>query len=257
MEERKQEVMEIIVKPTNDYWLEVTNEVNEWLYEALDDPYHLSYKIRKDKSSGGPNKVDLRHEPVWYYSNDGGNNWHAVISWDQSVEFKDMRVDVDWNVVKKKVVALNWSVARWQDFKKYNLVSMDWIIELDNWKFLINSYWKYQPNLSFINSVPEVKFEDEDKETFNLPEWSFSVVYWDFFISKKWTKCFRILPKEKAKHILICDDWGWAFNKYGWRTLPEEWSLYYRRASSNGWWMGNDYGVYPIDWKYSLSEEDI
>ena len=248
MNEKNQEVLEVIVKPGWQY-LNVVNEINEWLYKIL----NMGEKLCEVKKWSDDT---LKLSWSTYRAKPEDANWGIELKRDPSVSFSDRRVNVDWHVEKKQVV-WDGSNVYWTDFESYSLTSMDWIIELDNWKFLINSYWKYQPNLSFINSVPEVKFKDEDKETFNLPEWSFSVVYWDFFISKKWTKCFRILPKEKAKHILICDDRGWAFNKYRWRTLPEEWSLYYRRASSNGWWRWSDYGIYPIDWKYALSEEDI
>ena len=76
-------------------------------------------------------------------------------------------------------------------------------------------------------------------------------------INKEITKCFRILPKEQAKHVLIRDNWWGAFDKYRWGTLPQEWAIYYRRASSNGWGQWYDYWVYDVSFKYELSEEDI
>lgn len=247
MSEKKQEVTEVIVKPSVCWNLEiVSNNISDWLYQILDTDSEI---CRVKKSELSLNPFRYWEETI---------NWTVEISRDPSVQFSEKWVKEGyWGVAEKKEVSWVCDLVFWKDFEKYRLMDMDWIIELDNWNFLINEYGKYKPNLSFICKSPEVIFTAESKETFNLPEWSFSVVYWDFFTSKKWTKCFRILPKEKAKHILICDDWGWAFNKYRWRTLPEESALYYRRASSNGWWAWSDYGVYPKDWKYILSEEDI
>lgn len=134
---------------------------------------------------------------------------------------------------------------------------MDWIIDIYGWKFLINEYWKYKPNLSFITTVPKVEYDDVDRRDLNFDRWDFGVIYGKFYVSKKWTNCFRVLPKEKAKHILICDSWWWAFNDYRWGTLPEEGAVYYRRASSNGGGMWCDYGIYDINFRNEVSEDDI
>lgn len=75
----------------------------------------------------------------------------------------------------------------------------------------------------------------------------------DFFTSKKGTKIFKI--KLDGKHVLIRDSWGGAFNQYHGHTLPQ--GLYNHRASSNGGGCGNDYGVYPVDFRYSISEDDL
>ena len=180
----------------------------------------------------------------------------AKLVWDPSTEFSEKWVDNDRNVEKKEVTG-NGSIVYWRDFQRLRLTDMEWIIVLSNWKFLINKYGKYQPNLSFITRVPKLSFESVNCKDLNFDEWDFDVVYWEFFISKKWTKCFRVLPKEKAKHVLIRDDWWGAFNKYRWRTLPEENALYYRRASSNWGWSGYDYGVYEVNFRNEVSEDDI
>lgn len=251
MIEKNQELTEIIVKPGKSSCLTIINDVKEWLYNVLNQ----WEKICKVKKWSG-DELQLDVTPSTWWVNEEDIHWVADIKRDSSVQFFDKRVDVNWHTEKKEVT-WDGSYFYWPNFERYHLTDMDWIIELDNWKFLINMYGKYQPNLSFINNVPEVKFESESPDRFNLPKWSLSVIYWDFFTSKKWTKCFRILPKEKAKHILIRDDWGWAFNKYRWWTLPEDSSVYYRRASSNGWWSWYDYWIYEKDWKLTMSEDDI
>lgn len=128
-------------------------------------------------------------------------------------------------------------------------------INLSNGKVLMNKFGKYEPNLCFISALPYLMWEHKEPKEFNLDRGSFSVLRGSFFISKKGTKCFRI--EEKGQHILIRDGWGGAFEKYRGGTLPEEQALYYRRASSNGGGCGYDYAIYPHDWRYLLSEEDI
>lgn len=134
---------------------------------------------------------------------------------------------------------------------------MNNVITLENGNFLIIDYGKYATNLSFINNVSTIEYMKRDKQEFNLPEGDYSCIYGNFFVSKKGIKCFKILPKEEASHILIRDNWGGCFNSYRGRTLPEDNALYYRRASSNGGGTGYDYAIYKKDWKYSLSEDDI
>jgi len=130
-------------------------------------------------------------------------------------------------------------------------------IKLDNGKVLINHYGKYKSGLTFILDYPFLCWESVDKSDLNLNRGDYEVLYGNFFESKKGTKCFKVLPKEKASHKLIRDDWGGSFNSYRGRTLPETNSLYYKRASSNGGGSGYDYAIYQRDWKNTLSEEDI
>ena len=113
----------------------------------------------------------------------------------------------------------------------------------------------YEPNLTFISEIPVLQWDKRDKGEFNLPKGRISVIYGDFFTSKKGTKSFKV--KKEGRHILIRDSWGGAFSSYSGNTLPKEGALYYRRASSNGGGKGCDYAIYPREWKYTLSEEDI
>ena len=173
-------------------------------------------------------KFDLK--PMWVYDKD-------TVKLMACTPYSDKAVDDDFNI--------------------YNIVKFDNVISLNNGKFLINDYGKYASNLSFIHIVPAVQYEHIDKTNLNLPKGDLDCIYGDYFVSKKGTKCFRILPKDKANHILIRDDWGGCFNSYRGRTLPKDDALYYRRAASNGGGSGYDFAIYPKDWKYSLSENDI
>lgn len=255
MENKNQEVVELQVKPNKYSQLEITNNVREWLYQALDNPYYQAYLVSR---SWDLLDLDFRYKGGWSYESDAEKNlWlDAKLVWDPSTEFSERWVDVNWNTEKREVTGQSARVY-WRDFQSFKLTDMDGIIELSNWKFLINKYGKYEPNLSFLTSVPAIKYERVSSRDLNFARWDFSVLYGEFFISKKWTKCFRILPKEKAKHILIRDDWWWPFNDYRWRTLPEEGAVYYRRASSNWWWSGYDYGIYNKNFRNAVSEEDI
>ena len=245
--EKEQGVTEIIVKPGHCWHLEIiSGNVSDWLYRVLNAENELC-KV---------NKSELTMNPWWVDSEKA--SWVADVKWDSSVEFSGQRVKNDhWWDVEKKEVSWVSSLVFWKDFETYRLLDMKWIIELDNWWFLVNEYGKYQPNLSFLTSIPVVEYERASSRDLNFAEGSFDVIYWEFFVSKKWTKCFRILPKEKAKHILIRDNRWWAFNDYRWRTLPEDKALYYRRASSNWGGVWYDYGVYDKNFTNVLSEEDI
>lgn len=128
--------------------------------------------------------------------------------------------------------------------------------KLNNGKYLILDYGKYQSGLCIIHSLPLIEWIKKDSKNFNLPQGNIEVIYGDFFISKKGTKCFEIKDKKNAKHILISDEWGGAFNSYRGRTLPEN-GLYFKRARSNGGGAGVDYAIFDKEWKHSLSIDDI
>lgn len=255
MENNNQEVVKLQVKPTNNSILEITNDVREWLYDALENPYYQSYVVSKNWDLL---ELDFRNKWGWTYVSDEGKRlWlNASLVWDPSTQFSKKWIDINWDP-KEMEVAWWGSPVYWKDFQRLYPTDMEWIIVLSNWKFLMNKYGKYEPNLSFLSRIPKIKFQNISSRDLNFDEWDFSLIYWEFFTSKKWTKCFRILPKEKAKHVLIRDNWWGAFNKYRWRTLPENNALYYRRASSNGWGSWYDYGIYEKDFRNILSEDDI
>lgn len=131
-------------------------------------------------------------------------------------------------------------------------------VKLNNGKYLINDYGKYCSGLSFIKeNNPFVIWAKKNYKDFNFPNGNLDAIYGDFFISKKGTKCFEIKPEYKAKHILICDSWGGAFNSYRGKVLPEKEALYFKRAKSNGGGVGCDYAIFQKHWELSVSEDEI
>lgn len=130
-------------------------------------------------------------------------------------------------------------------------------VELNDGRYLMNSYGKYSPDLTFINTTPDARWTDIKALDLNLPEGDLSVMHGNYFVSKKGTRCFEITPH--GRHILVRDSWGGAFNSYRGHTLPDtdHGALYYRRASSNGGGTGNDFAVLPKDWRNKVSVDDI
>lgn len=135
------------------------------------------------------------------------------------------------------------------------------MIRMDSGDYLFKDYGKYCSNLSIIISKDLVDSEGNfefwkscPSHDLNLDEGQFEKVQGDFFVSKKGTKIFKI--KNNGKHLLVRDNWGGCFNNYRGGTLPEN-QLYFRRASSNGGGSGYDYAVIPLDWKYTISEDDL
>ena len=122
----------------------------------------------------------------------------------------------------------------------------------------MNKYGKYEPNLSFLNRVPEVKFERINRKELNFDEWSFSVVYWECSISKKWTKCFSYITKEKAKHVF---DPVMTGEEHLINTDEEHCQkkmLYIIEELASNWGSsGYDYGVYEVNFRNEVSEDDI
>ena len=133
----------------------------------------------------------------------------------------------------------------------------------------------YQPNLGFIVSTDDPHYNKETgclsifvdldlpegsslklREELNLKDSSLNGrIFGDYFVSKKGTKMFRI--KADGKDQLLCDDWGGCFNSYRGGVLPQDGSLHYRRASSNGGGCGCDYAVYPRNWKRTMTVDDL
>jgi len=160
------------------------------------------------------------------------------------------------NPVKKKLY--DGQILVENPLKDFSSVDMTNWVELSNGQFLYNDYGKYKPNLTFLGlSVPYFpEYSVVSPSQFNLPKGNMSFLKGEYFRSKKGTPCFRL--SETGPHILIRDDWGGAFNKYGGgmlEKLPNR--LYYRRASSNGGGNGYDYIIVPEGTKYIMSEEDI
>lgn len=131
------------------------------------------------------------------------------------------------------------------------------IFELDR-EFLLNSYGKYMPKLTFLipkNYYPvweEDSYLDVLAKKLNI-EWEgtgIDCIFGNFYISKKGTKCFRILPKNKAHHVLIRNKWGGSTrSRRKSSTFTEEdakGNLYYHLGISHGGNMGRTYAIFYI-----------
>lgn len=236
------------------WWnLIIKNSILPWLYEVV----WMWWKDYKYLEISEETNWNLLWTFTSNYNNKKKDGDISIKRWKWTEFTPKWIKDKNWNLSKKNTTTKWEHFTYWEDFQQFEIANMEWIIELDNWMFLINEYWKYKPDLSFLSKIPEIKYQDTKPSEFNLPKWELKVLYWDYFVSKKWTNCFKIKSKEEAKHILIQDDRWWAFNSYKWNTLPENGSTYYKRARSNGWWTWYDYWIYPKNWKYKLSENNI
>lgn len=128
-------------------------------------------------------------------------------------------------------------------------------IKLDNGKIIFSDYGKYRPNILFILTSPEIKWEECSFRDLNLPEGDLKKVKGNFFKTKKGANAFEI--NETGKHLLIRDNWGGAFNRYRGGTLEKLNNLYFRRASSNGGGSGYDYVIINLDEKYKPTIDDF
>lgn len=132
----------------------------------------------------------------------------------------------------------------------------DWVV-LNDGSFLKKDYGKYRTNLLIINDVPELNFVETSSKEFNLdliPKLTF--IKGDYFVTKKGADAFRI--KADGKHLLLCDNWGGAFNSYRGGNSPDaDECLYQRRASSNGGGSGNTFSIVEEGFKRSISIDDL
>ena len=131
-----------------------------------------------------------------------------------------------------------------------------WIV-LDDGTFMYKDYGKMRPNLLFLNNTPEINFKTVKGSEYNLPISELQCLLGVYFKTKKGADAFRITTAEKATHVLLKDNWGGAFNRYRGNTIPEEKAIYYRRATSNGGGVGNDYAVFKTEWLMNASINDF
>ncbi len=132
--------------------------------------------------------------------------------------------------------------------------------------FLVNDFGKYRPSITFV--VPK-DFDDnplgyvtsspikEMLANMNV-DWDgkTSVLFGDFWTSRKGGACFRPKPIAQAQHVLVRVDWGGAFN----RTRGPghvDGSVYYRYAPSNGRGTGYTYVVVPLGFYRELHNPEI
>ncbi len=129
-------------------------------------------------------------------------------------------------------------------------------VELDNGQFLYNSFGKYAPCITFVCDEPMIVWEKWEPSRFNFDKGSYEVIEGVFWESKKGKRCFT--PKKDGRYLLICDNWGGAFNNYRGNNLERLKSVYFRRASSNGGGCGYDYAIVDKSLaKLNISIDDI
>jgi hypothetical protein len=128
------------------------------------------------------------------------------------------------------------------------------MIKLNNGEFLLKSYGKYSPNLTFVLPNEDgLIWGETHAKAFNLDGRHMSCMVGDFWTSLKGTNCFK--PKKNGRHILVYESWGGGGDRGD--LVEHDDMLYFRRASSNGGGTGNTYAVLPVNWKASVSVDDI
>ena len=140
--------------------------------------------------------------------------------------------------------------------------------------FLVKQFGKYLPNLVFVLSkefsldkdgkpispvryVRDVDIADNLNLVFNGEP---KILFGDYWISRKGSRCFRPKNPLDAKHLLVKVAWGGADETHGSRgNYPEDIPagvLYFRHARSNAGGMGYDYWVIPVDYHASYLGTD-
>ena len=140
--------------------------------------------------------------------------------------------------------------------------------------FLVKQFGKYLPNLVFVLSkefsldkdgkpispvryVRDVDITDNLNLVFNGDP---KIIFGDYWISRKGSRCFRPKSPLEAKHLLVKVSWGGADETHGSRgNYPEDIPagvLYFRHARSNAGGMGYDYWVIPVDYHASYLGTD-
>ncbi len=140
--------------------------------------------------------------------------------------------------------------------------------------FLVKQFGKYLPNLVFVLSkefsldkdgkpVSPVKYIRDADITDNLNlvfNGDPKVLFGDYWISRKGSRCFRPKGPLEAEHMLVKVSWGGADETHGSRgNYPEDIPagvLYFRHARSNAGGMGYDYWVIPVDYHASYLGTD-
>ncbi len=140
--------------------------------------------------------------------------------------------------------------------------------------FLVKQFGKYLPNLVFVLSkefsldkdgkpISPVKYVRDVDITDNLNlvfNGDPKILFGDYWISRKGSRCFRPKSPLEAKHLLVKVSWGGADETHGSRgNYPEDIPagvLYFRHARSNAGGMGYDYWVIPVDYHASYLGTD-
>lgn len=132
-------------------------------------------------------------------------------------------------------------------------------IELTNGEQLSNRFGKYQPNICFVlneKNCSQVWQPENGKLNIDF-DGDADVLYGDFWISKKGTKCFR--PNLNGSHVLVRNSWGGCFNPT--RGQEVSWvkdiAEYTHEARSNGGGAGNTYYIFPANYRREIDVDDI
>ena len=140
--------------------------------------------------------------------------------------------------------------------------------------FLVKQFGKYLPNLVFVLSkefsldkdgkpVSPVRYvrDNDVTDSLNLVfNGEPKILFGDYWISRKGSRCFRPKSPLAASHLLIKVAWGGADETHGSRgNYPEDVPagvLYFRHARSNAGGMGYDYWIVPVDYHASYLGTD-
>jgi hypothetical protein len=140
-------------------------------------------------------------------------------------------------------------------------------IKLDNGGYLIKHYGKFRSGLTLLSDVPMKQIEVASphklsilSEELNIDVDAFDslIMYGDFFVSRKGSKCFRV--KKNGKHMLLRFNIGRDFSVRHWgpdQEVFEGKELYWREAMSNGGGTGYLYIVIPRGWRKSWDIDEI
>jgi hypothetical protein len=153
------------------------------------------------------------------------------------------------------------------------LYGIEKVFETEAGTFLLQMYGKYKPNMTFIVPMEHEEGTYEPKSNIHYIEdkeitdemnidWNGapSILFGDYWISKKGSRCFRPKSAAVASHILVRVDWGGGhatMGKRGNRSGEETPGvIYFHRAVSNGGGLGADYYVFPMGYKQSVTEDE-
>lgn len=138
--------------------------------------------------------------------------------------------------------------------------------------FVVNAYGKYRPNISFVLAKDfggdPLKYRSDAPTRemiaglglgFGTGESAVSVLFGDFWSSKSGKPHFRPKSPQLATHFVVCAEWGagrGGSRMRGAWSAPEG-AAYFRRASSNGGGVGNDYYVLPVGFYLVVRDKEL
>lgn len=253
--------------PSNNEWVKsplTLDDFFDWTDNKLWSGTRWSKVVRIDTSIlNAEYRKKLGYDACirfnWYYGSDEVNNEAFPDAFAFLKSPDGNRLEMHFKVVWEKE-EVTWTNSEYCEH-----------VILETGDFLLKHYGKYNSGLGIIVPKKSAQVDAEKRyiklfraenrisyEELNLGgRGQLDAVRGDFFVSKKGTKLFKVNPR--GKHYLLKDEWGGSFNDYRGGKLPttDRGAVYYRCASSNGGGCGNDYAIIPIDWKNTLSEEDL